>query len=577
MRRLKYDRQVVLSVHADSNTPWYVRGWFGVFASAQPETRKTAVDEILREVYRLRDEPVAAAELAKAKKQKAAELVFDQQTVQRAADSLGRSMLSAGDPQFDRRYVEEIQKVSAEQIRDVAQRYFTPQRLNRVVIAPPGGLPKQKPQAAGAEEGKVRLVKLDNGLRVLVKRHPNLPLVNIQAYVLGGTLVETPQTAGLSSLVAEMLDKGTATRNAAEIAEYFDSVGGRFSTAAGRNTVYTSASVLSADFSQTAAILAESFLHPTFPQDQFEKVKSLALGMIASRADDSHQELMELFADSLPDSSPYHILSGGKAETVRPMTVEDLRAYHARYFVPENMIVSVFGDIDPETALASVRRHFGGLKASGAPPAIDFHRSNAIPQDVVRHKKTGKATGMVLLGYPDPSIFDKQDHAAMVLLDAITSGYRYPGGWLHNELRGAGLVDFVDAMQMTGPAPGYFIVIAQTQPAKIAEVVQRIERDLDRAKRGEITEEEFRTARQQIIALHAQENTTVEEQARLAVLDELYGLGYGYDKTFDSRIEAVSREEVVRAARKYLTHHVLATTSPQDDPGTGEKQGPASK
>ena len=161
------------------------------------------------------------------------------------------------------------------------------------------------------------------------------------------------------------------------------------------------------------------------------------------------------------------------------MTVEDLRDYHARYFVPENMIVSVFGDINPQTALAVVRRDFGGLKAPVAPPAIDFHRSNAIPQDVVRHKKTGKATGMVLLGYPDPSIFDKQDHAAMVVLDAITSGYRYPGGWLHNELHGAGLVYFVDAMQMTGPAPGYFIVIAQTQPAKIAEVVPA-----DRAQPG---------------------------------------------------------------------------------------------
>ena len=171
----------------------------------QPETWKTAVDEILREVYRLRDEPVSTA-AAKAKKQKAAELIFDNQTVQHAADALGRSMLSADDPQFDGRYVEEIQKVSAAQIQDVARRYFTPQRLNRVVIAPPGGLPKEKSLAAGAEEGKVRLVKLENGLRVLVKRHPNLPLVNIQAYVLrpdagrdapnGRTLVPGSRHAG---------------------------------------------------------------------------------------------------------------------------------------------------------------------------------------------------------------------------------------------------------------------------------------------------------------------------------------------------------------------------------------------
>ena len=181
----------------------------------------------------------------------------------------------------------------------------------------------------------------------------------------------------------------------------------------------------------------------------------------------------------------------------------------------------------------------------------------------MRHKKTGKSTGIVLLAYSDPSIFDSKDYAAMVLLDAVTSGYRYPGGWLHNELRGAGLVYFVDAMQMTGPAPGFFVAVAQTQPEKIAEVARRIERDMDRAKRGEITADEFRTAQQQVISLHAQENTTIEEQARLAALDELYGLGYDYEKTFDSRITAVTRDDVVQAARKYLTQRVLVTTSPE--------------
>ena len=72
----------------------------------------------------------------------------------------------------------------------------------------------------------------------------------------------------------------------------------------------------------------------------------------------------------------------------------------------------------------------------------------------------------------------------MTVLDAVMAGYRYPGGWLHHELRGEGLVYFVHAFQMTGPAPGYFDIIAQTRPDKLDEVVRRIEQNVERAKEG---------------------------------------------------------------------------------------------
>ena len=566
VRRLKYDRQLVLSISSASNTPSFVNGWFGVFASATPEHWEEACDEILREVDRLQGELVSPTELAKAKKQKAAELVFGQQTVQQAAESLGRGFLSAGDPLFDKTYVEGIQKVTAEEVRDVARRYFVAERLNRVIIAPPGGAPKADREGAVGAEGEIRAVRLENGLRVLVKPHSHLPLVSIQAYVLGASLVDTAETAGRSALVGAMLDKGTAEHSAQQIAEYFDSIGGRFSMSAGRNTIYGSAAVLEADFPEAAALFAECFTRPTFPDDEFQKVKTLALGAIARRADSPQQETFELFYDNLPKSSPYHLIQGGKVETIQPLSAGDLRAYHAKYFVPNNMLVTVFGDIQPDDAIELVKRHFGTLKPAPDFPPIRFDRPNAIRESIVRHKQTGKPTGMVLLGYPGASLLDKEDYAAMVLLDAITSGYSYPGGWLHNELRGEGLVYFVHAFQMTGPAPGYFAILAQTEPEKINEVAGRFEQNVARAKAGEISEDEFRTAQEMVIALHAQENTTIGEQAQQAALDELYGLGYDYDRTFDARIQAVAPDDVVRVARKYLNNHVLVTTSPNPQP-----------
>ncbi len=560
---LKYEKQLVLGVNAMSDTPSYVTGYFAVMAMSRPETWRPACEEILREVYRLRDELVSPEDLAKAKKQKAAELVFGRQTVKQAADSLGRSYLSAADPLFDKSYVDGIQRVTAEQIRDVARRYLVPLRLNRVIIAPPGGAPKLAEKAAKAAEGEIRSVRLPNGLRVLVKRHSQLPLVNIQAFVLCGSLVDGEDTAGRAGLVGAMLDMGTADHSAQQIAQYFDSIGGQLAMSAGRFTVYGGASTLREDFPAAAALFAECFTRPTFLQDEFAKVQQLALGAIAQRADDPNQEINEFFCDNLPAASPYHIIPGGKADSVRKLTAKDLQEFHAKYFVPNNMIVTVFGDIDPDEALALVKKQFGGLKPAPALPRIPFDRPNAVAKTIVRHKQIGKETAMVSFGYPTASILEKEDYAAMTLLGAIMAGYHYPGGWLHNELRGEGLVYGVHAMQVTGPVPGYFEIVAQTRPDKVEEVVGRIERNVERAKEGRISEDEFRTAVERVIALEAQENTTAADQARQAALDELYGLGYDYHKTFDARIEAVKLKDVVEAARKHFGNHVLVTSSPE--------------
>ena len=260
---------------------------------------------------------VGPEELAKAKKQKAAELVFSRQTVQHAADGLGRNFITTADPLFDKTYVEGIQKVTAEQVREVARRYFVPERLNRVIIAPPGGAPKPAAAAAKAAEGEIRLVRLPNGLRVLLKRDAHLPLVNLQAFVLGGSLADDEKTAGRSALVAAMLDRGTADHSARQIAEYFDSIGAQMSMEAGRFTVFGSLTALREDFPAAAALFAECFTRPTFPEDEFAKVQQLALGAIAARADDPQQEVSEFFCDNLPAESPYHIVQGGKAESVQ--------------------------------------------------------------------------------------------------------------------------------------------------------------------------------------------------------------------------------------------------------------------
>ena len=511
VRQLKYENPLVLAVSAASNTPHYVRGYFAVTAISKPETWRKASAEIIRQVYRLRDEEIGEAELAKAKKQKAAELVFQRQTVQQQAESLGQSYLATSDPLFDRTYTERIQAVTAAEIRAVARKYFVPSRMNRVIIAPPGGGPKGVAESQAADSGAVRLERLPNGLRVLVKRVPNLPLVNIQAYVLGGSSCDGEKSAGRCALLADLLDKGTQgganggrdrpvfrlDRRPAEL---------QFRPLHALRQRYLSQRRLS----QGGRAVRRFLPAPGHPPGPIREGPGRCCWPTSQTAAPTRTPRSPS-CSSTPCRPRRPITSHpeGKADTVKALTAADLKKFHAEYFVPGNMVVTVFGDIQPDAAMALVKQHFGGLPAAERKPAEVARDSNAIPQSKTVNKATSKDTAMLMLAYACEGIHDQADHSAMIVLRAILNGYSTPGGWLHNELRGEGLVYYVQSTELTGPVPGYFVVTSQTRPDKLDEVVQRIRRNLDRAKDGKIPEDEFRTAIDQIVALHAQENVTI--------------------------------------------------------------------
>ena len=153
-------------------------------------------------------------------------------------------------------------------------------------------------------------------------------------------------------------------------------------------------------------------------------------------------------------------MQGGKKETVESLTAEELKAYHAKYFTGPNLVVSVFGDVDPEKTIEVLTRIFGQADSKPVEPPVAFKRPNTLSETKTLHKTINKETGLVIIGFSGTSILDEKDYAALTVLDTIMSGYTMPGGWLHRELRGEGLVYWVTAFQLTGPAPGYLMFMA---------------------------------------------------------------------------------------------------------------------
>lgn len=561
--RLRIEQPLAIAVESSSYTPGFVKGWFEIALECQPQNLEACRQIIAAEVQRLQTALVSPQELAKVKRQKAAEHVFGQQTVQAQAMSLGQNYLATGDPLFDDQYVQGIQQVTAEQVREVARRYFRPERLSTVVIDPPGTPRAAAKEGTGPAESPVTRKQLANGLTVLLKRHAVTPIVSVQAFCLGGALSDTPETSGLAALTCDLLARGTQKYSGQQIAEYFDSIGGAVAVDSQRNTCFLQCSVLRDDFTTALDYLYQVLFAPTFPEDEFAKLRGQQITRIASRKGDPKTEILDFWTRQLPRSSPYGRLVLGSPETVAKLTVADCRAYHQRFLVPRNMVLAIYGDIDPAATLAALEKSFGQMASPDRFEPPPYPRAHEDAQRGTVHLPTRREdTGMVLISYPSVAVRETKTRASLDVLNAVLTGGGGAGGRLFQELRGQQLVYYVFGMEMTGPAPGYFLFLAQTRPETVGEVVSRIEANLRRIADEGIPADEFALTKQKLLAAHAMRNTTPAAQAFQAAIDELYGLGYDHDATYAQRLAAVTADEVRELVRQHFREPLVVTSAP---------------
>ena len=564
VQELREKKQLVHAVTTWSVTPSYGAGYFAVYAQLETEKLDAARKAIVEELYRLKEELVSQEELQRAKVQKISDHAFGQQTVSDQADDLAFNYLSTFDPDFGRHYTDNIQKVTSEQVREVARRYFRPEKLCVTALIPKGAPAASAQQTSAVEATAVKKVVFPNGVTLLLKRNTASPVVSMQAFFSGGVRAETPETNGLSSVTAVMLRRGTTSRSAETIAKAFDAMGGTLTSGSGNNTFYVRADVLKKDLAPAMDVFADVILNPTFPADEFRKIQERRLFFIKRSEDNPMTEAERFFRENLYVRSPYGMIPLGTVPAVSSMKREDLVDFHKRYVHPGNTTLAVFGDVDLDAAEALARKHFAAFEGKGefTPPRPALEPPLTEPRTAV--KVNQKEGAVVYVGVPGLRMTDVEDRAVIAVLDAVLSGYGYPGGWLHSELRGRKLVYEVHAFNVPGVEPGFFAAYARCQPAKAREVAETILRNLTRMVLTGPSDQEVELAKKLIVTSEELRSQTNSSQASDAALGEVYGLGYDYEAQFLKRVRTVTARDVKAVARKYFANTVIAVTTPDE-------------
>ncbi|UCD57185.1 MAG: insulinase family protein [Candidatus Hydrogenedentota bacterium] len=557
-RELREKKGIVYDINAWSATP-RDPGMFWINCSFEPENYGAVKDAIWEQIEKLTVEDVSEEELETARAKVLSDYLFSRESVEGQARSLGSGELDAQDMEFDKQYVESIARVTAQDIREVIEKYFRPDNSVIATLMPVGEKMPREDSAEDYEEKaaaqRIEKEVLQNGLTLLLREDHSIETVSIRLLVRGGAKAESKSNTGITNLMSKAMLKGTATSSAEEIASAIEARGGRIRSFTGHNSFGFELDMLSREVETGLTLLADVIANPSFPTEEVEREKAAALASIKSVDDQIFSSSMKLFRETMFNDHPYSFLIQGEAEVVDSMTPDDLREFHSQAVAASGMVLSVFGDINKAEVAAIVEREFGQLGSSNR--VLTGWDSESFASEVkTAEKSLNKEQLAMLVGFPGVTVRDPDRYPLEVLASSLNS----QGGKLFQTLRDErGLAYSVGAFNILGVDPGAFVLYIITVPQKREEAISGMFEVIRELREEGLDAEELERTKVEVMGKHAIGLQTNGQIASEASFDELYGMGYDNYERYDPRIRAITAEDIRRVASQIfdLNRYVL--------------------
>jgi zinc protease len=582
-RKLVEEAEVASTVGTGNNAGRYP-GWFSVQVELLPGKDRDQVEKlVLRELERLRDEPVTEAELKRVKQSLLSDAVFNRESVHNLADSIARGV-TTNDLEFLKEYLPRAMKVTAADLQRVARKYLdTQQRV--VVWSVPGGkqggagdAPAREKQRAGrakldavAPPGPslkdARRVELPNGLVLLLYENHRLPIVVADALVKHVHLLEPAEKAGVAALTGYLLDEGTTKHTGPEIAELIEDVGGNLSLSSAGGSVQ----VLSPHRHLGLTLLLESLMQANFPKDAFGRSKQRLLSEIEEAEKRPDMRALLAYRKLAYGKHPAGRPSIGTRKTVEPLTRDDCEAFYRRVFAPNNTVLALVGDFNSNEVIDEIKALTAGWKRADVQvpeePAVE--KPKEFEQKVLSMPEAAQLhfyMGHVGIRRKDP------DYYKLLVMDYVLGTGPGFTDRLSSRLRDReGLAYTVTAniTSSAGEEPGLFTCYIGTEPANFARVKKEFLEELNRIRDHKPSAEEVEDAKQYLLGKLPFELTTSASIAGHMLTAERYGLGFGYLDEYRKGVAAVTPEDVQAMARKYIDpeHLILVAAGAVDAQG----------
>lgn len=492
-------------------------GLFSVYAIlAGGKTAAAGEAGLVREIARLRDEPVTAAELTEAKNELLTEALQSRETAEGKAFQLAQGVIVERDPRAADKRLAGVAAVTAADVQRVARKYLMPQRSSTVLynpaeaasgqrgdtiaiastvrtapLTPPPGIvvhtqasaaERIQPPAPGAAIvptlPRPVETRLANGMRVIVVDRPDLPLVSAQIVADGGAVLDPSGKAGLAGMTAGLLTKGTKTRTATQIAQAIESLGGSIGSSADWDGAAVTLSVKSDQLAPAMTILADVARNPAFAAEELDRARAQTIDGLTVQLKDPAALSQLVAARAVFGAQPYGNPQSGTPASLKTITPADVSAAYRASWRPERSTLVLVGDVRAAAGQTLAQRLFGDWKGTGATaPAARIAGSVPAPRVVVIDMPDAGQAGVVV-ARPGLARSDDQYYAGQVANATLGVGFT---SRLNQEIRikrglAYGARSSLDARRGVGP----FTAATQTKNPSAPEVVSIIATEMQR-------------------------------------------------------------------------------------------------
>jgi zinc protease len=429
-----------------------------------------------------------------------------------------------------------------------------------------GGVGVARAAAFGDADGKTaaggaKLIgkfTLGNGLTVVIRENHSSPVVAVQVWVKAGSTTEPEERAGMSHILEHMAFKGTKGRGPGQIAREVEALGGEINAYTSFDQTVYHITISGRYLENALDILADTLGNSVFDADELAREKEVVLEELRMNEDNPGRVNGKAMFREAFRVHPYGRPVIGYDNTIRQTTRDDLVAYFSRYYYPGNMVLVITGDVDPVKARPLIEKAFLPIRTHEAPPGGAPGEPVQKETRVVVQERDAKRAYLDI-GFHGPSMRDGEvfswDLLSMILGSGQTSR-------LYHEVKDArGLVDSVSAYAYTPKDPGVLIVSATGAPDKAKEALGEILRQTFRLAAAPPKGEELARAK---TSTESDFVYSLESQGSLArhvgFFETTLG-DAGFEQKYLQKIRAVTADDIVAAARKYLTPENLTVAA----------------
>ncbi len=581
---LVYEKQIAVQVLSSAD----LRAQLGVYylggivaAGHKPEEVETA---LRAQVAALRDKPVTPEELDIAKTQLLTGEIRQRETIDGRANELGAAQVIEGSAEHANADIVALSQVTAADVQRVAQKYLADDR--RVVIdylpdsqKPPGtaeeaaapppaaSTPFTGPVAQLAPEGQRQAPPpigaqpaavlpspaertLPNGLRVIVAKSTDLPLVAASLTLRSGAASDPDGLAGAASLTATLVTEGTATRSARDIARQSEALGADLAPSSSWESSALGLSVMPAKLPASLAIMADVARNPAFAADELERSRKEAFDDLEVAYGEPGQ--VAAFADApvVYAGTPFAHAAGGTPASLKRLTRDDLAHFHDRYWRPDNAILVLTGDITPDEGFALADKAFGDWPKPADPaPEPAVGQATAPPRNIVIDLP---GTGQAAVSLTKPAIArsDPRFYQGLVANAVLGGGY---SARLNEEIRVKRGLSYGAGSSITARRTlGAFTAQAQTKNDAAPQVADLLREGMAGLGAAPPSPEELAARKSSLVGDYGRGIGTAAGLA--GALDELalYGIDLSEIKSYTDKVEAVTPAQVQSFAQDVL-------------------------